>query len=282
MSGPAAAPAGGASTVPLAPPTPRDDWLTAGPIRFRFRVAGPAGTGADAMPLVLVHGLGVSSDYFARLQPLLAGRRPVYAVDLPGFGHTTRPRTILNGAGLARALRDWLDAAELKQIHLLGHSQGGQIVVEFTRSSPARVARLILAGTTIGRQGPGPVGRFFDLLRDVPREDLTLLPVVLPAYLRAGVPRIARTEALVNDDATDAALARLRLPTLIVRGDRDCVVDASAMHKLLAAAPHARYVEIPGAAHALHWSHAPALAGLVNDFLDREGAEASATMPGGA
>ena len=282
MSGPAVAPPRGTDALPPSSPAPRDDWLTVGPIRFRFRTASPLGAGADVTPLVLVHGLGVSSDYFARLQPLLAGRRPVYAVDLPGFGRTTRPRTILDGAGLAGALRDWLEAAGLARVHLLGHSQGGQIVVEFARSWPVRVARLILAGTTIGRHGPGPVGRFFDLLRDVPREDLTLLPVVLPAYLRAGVPRIARTEALVNDDATDAALARLRLPTLIVRGDRDCVVDASAMHKLLAAAPHARYVEIPGAAHALHWSHAPALAGLVNDFLDRDEAEGSAPVPGGA
>ena len=163
-------------------------WVEVGGLRCHFRVAGAGGGGAT--PLVLVHGVGVSSAYWARVQPLLAGRRPVYAVDLPGFGHSAKPRGILDSAGLAGALRDWLAALGLARVHLLGHSLAGQIVAEFARAHPARAGRVVPAAPTIGRRGPNLALRLLDLLRDIPREDPTLLPVVIPAYLRAGPRRI--------------------------------------------------------------------------------------------
>lgn len=241
-------------------------WLTVGRIRYHFRVAGEPG-GPRVTPLVLVHGLGVSSDYWARAQPLLAARRRVYAVDLPGFGRSACPARVLDSAGLAQALADWLAAMGLARAHLLGHSLGGQVVIEFARMYPQRVACLVLAAPTIGKCGPNLFFRALDLLRNVPREDLTLAPIACSAYWRAGLRRMVRTDLLVNDDDTIAAAAHLTQPLLIVRGTRDCVVDRSAIQQLLQVVPHASPVEIPGAAHALHWSHPRALAGVVNAFL---------------
>ncbi|MDP9372244.1 MAG: alpha/beta fold hydrolase, partial [Chloroflexota bacterium] len=243
-------------------------WVRVGNLRHHFRVAGPAG-GVGA-PLVLVHGVGVSGAYWARVQPLLAARRPVYAPDLPGFGHSAKPAAVLDSAGLAGAIRDWLDALSLARVHLLGHSLAAQVVAEFARAHPERVARLVLAAPTIGKRGPKLLRRTLDLLRDIPREDPTLLPVVCPAYLRAGPRRIWRTDLLTNDDDTVATVAALRRPLLIVRGSRDCVVDRAVVQQLLDAAPRACAVEIPGAAHGLHWSHPRALARVVNAFLDGE------------
>ena len=240
-------------------------WLTIGGQRYHFRVAGEPSEAE--IPLVLVHGLGVSSDYWARAQPLLAVQRRVYAVDLPGFGRSARPARVLNAVGLAQALAEWLAAMELARAHLLGHSLGGQVVVELARTHPQRVACLVLAAPTIGKCGPNLFCRALDLLRNVPREDLTLAPVVCPAYWRAGLRRMVRTDLLVNDDDTIASAAHLTQPLLIVRGTRDCVVDRSAIQQLLGSVPHASLVEIPGAAHALHWSHRRALAGVVNAFL---------------
>ena len=47
-------------------------------------------------PIILVHGLGVSSRYMRPLAELLAAERSVYMIDLPGFGRSEKPRRALN------------------------------------------------------------------------------------------------------------------------------------------------------------------------------------------
>ncbi|MCA1667898.1 MAG: alpha/beta fold hydrolase, partial [Thermomicrobia bacterium] len=180
-------------------PEPRRAWVTSGTTHYYYRVAGDAHV--EQLPLVLVHGLGVSSAYWAHLQPLLATHRPVYAPDLPGFGRTTRPRGILNTAALARALADWMNAVGLMRVHLLGHSLGGPVVAEFAHHYPERAARLILVGATIGTRGASAPYQTLGLLRDSVRESPSLFPVVMRDYWRAGLRRVIGTDiAAGNDD----------------------------------------------------------------------------------
>ncbi len=247
---------------------PRRCWVTSGTIRYHYRRAGDAD--ADRMPLVLVHGLGVSSAYWARLQPLLAARRPVYALDLPGFGHTTRPPTLLDTIAMGQAVADWMRAVGLPRAHLLGHSLGGPVVAEFTRQYPAQVARLILVGATIGTRGASAPHQTLALLRDSVRESPSLFPVVLRDYLRAGIRRVIGTDIAADNDDTIATVAHLSVPLLIVRGERDSVVPTGDTQQLLRAAPHAPFATIARAAHAVHWSQPNALAEVVNAFLDKE------------
>ncbi len=249
-------------------PAPRHAWATSGAIRFHYRVAGDAH--ADQLPLVLVHGLGVSSAYWARLQPLLALRRPVYAPDLPGFGRTTRPHGLLNTTALARALADWMRAIGLTQAHVLGHSLGGPVAAELAGHDPGRVSRLVLVGATIGTRGASAPHQTLGLLRDSIRESPSLFPVIMRDYRRAGIRRVIGTDIIANDDDTIATVARLTLPLLIVRGDRDAVVPPRDTQRLRTAAPHASFLRIERAAHAVHWSRPHALTAAVNAFLDTE------------
>jgi 2-hydroxy-6-oxonona-2,4-dienedioate hydrolase len=247
-------------------PAPIDRWLTCGGIRYHYRVAESAGT--CGAPLVLVHGLGVSSAYWRRVQPLLAARRPVYAVDLPGFGRTTRPPAVLDSIGQAQALADWLAALGLPRVHLMGHSAGGQVAASFAAAHPERVAGLILAASTIGRDSPKFLPHLPHLLRDLLRERPSLLPVLVADGLRAGPWFILRTDAAIIQDETLAAVSRVTAPLLVMRGTRDCIISAGETRRLLDAAPHASSVIIPGAAHVPQWSHPQAVAAAVNAFLD--------------
>jgi len=240
--------------------------VTSGNIRYHYRVAGDQGT--EQAPLVLVHGLGVSSAYWARLQPLLATRRCVYALDLPGFGHTTHPRGLLDTVALGSALGDWLRAVGLARVHLLGHSLGGPVAAEFTRQHPEHVSRLILVGATIGARGASAPHQTLGLLRDSVRESPSLLPIILRDYLRAGIRRVLGTDIAADHNDTIATVTQLTVPLLVVRGDRDVVVSMRDTRQLLAAAPHASFIAIDRAAHAVQWSQPQALAAVVNAFLD--------------
>ena len=116
---------------------------------FRFRVyssRGPSATeragrahyppATAPLPVVLVHGIGMSHRYFARLQALFARSRDVYALDLPGFGRFGRPRGPLPPERMAALIGDVLAKMGVLRAVLVGHSMGAQWVVELARQRP--------------------------------------------------------------------------------------------------------------------------------------------------
>jgi len=240
------------------------DWITVGGLRVFYRTAGTEQSGA--LPLVLIHGLGVSSDYWARVLPLLSVRRRVYALDLPGFGRTEDPDRIPTAAELARAVREWTEALGLPRIHIFAHSQGAQVASELADAHPTLVASLILAGATRGERDPNLAVLALRLLRDLPREEFSLFRVAAPAYLRAGLIRIISINHVLNHEDTILTLERVQIPTLILRGDRDPVVTPAAVAEMVATGC-ARAVTIPHAPHALHWSRPREVARLANAFI---------------
>lgn len=233
--------------------------------RVFYRAAEGAQPGA--LLLILIHGLGVSSAYWGRLLPWLADRRPVYALDLPGFGRSDDPAKALNSIQLARAVHDWQAALGIRRAHVLSHSQGAQVAAELAHAWPDTVASLTLVGATLGERDPPLPWMALRLLRDVPREDRTLLPVAARAYLHAGVRLMILTSHLLSHEDSVITLGHLAIPALIVRGERDPVVTARATDLLTDAIGEARQITIPDAPHGLHWGHAFALSRLVNPFL---------------
>ncbi len=231
------------------------------------RAAAPEGA-PPALPLVLVHGLGVSSRYMVRLAKVLAAGRPVYAPDLPGFGRSGTPRRPLDVHGQAEFLAAWMPAAGLERAALLGHSLGTQVVADLAFHHPRLAERLILAAPTIDDAGRSVPRELLRLLRDVPREPFSLAPLVTRDYLRAGLGRVLRTLRYALADRIELKLPALNLPVLVVRGTRDPVVSERWTEKVCRLLPQGRLAVLPRAAHALHFSHPRELAGLLRPFLD--------------
>lgn len=230
-----------------------------------YRTAGEERAGR--LPLILIHGLGVSSAYWGRLLPWLADDRPVYALDLPGFGRSEDPAIVLNSIQLAYGVHAWQMALGLDRAHVLAHSQGAQVAAELADAWPDTVASLTLVGATLGERDPPLPRMALRLLRTAPREDRTLLPVVARAYLRSGLRLMVLTNLLMSHEDSVVTLGHLALPTLIVRGERDPVVTERAADVLTNAITEARRIIIPGAPHGVHWSHAFELSRIVNPFL---------------
>ncbi|XP_022903322.1 (Lyso)-N-acylphosphatidylethanolamine lipase-like isoform X2 [Onthophagus taurus] len=100
-------------------------------------------------PLVLLHGLGSGVALWCLNLDTLAASRPVYAVDLLGFGRSSRPR-FSNDAleaekQMVKAVEEWRKEMKLEGFVLLGHSMGGFLATSYAISFPHRVKHLILA-----------------------------------------------------------------------------------------------------------------------------------------
>src|SRR5918992_4506038 len=102
-------------------------WVVADRVTVHAMVSGSPRM-ADARPLVLVHGLGLSHRYMMPVAEELARDYHVYVPDLPGFGDSGHPRRTLTLPELADGLAAWMRAVGLSRVPLLGNSQGCQII----------------------------------------------------------------------------------------------------------------------------------------------------------
>ena len=84
----------------------------------------------DRLPVILVHGLGMSSRYMIPLAQHLAPHVRVYAPDLPGFGSSDKPREVLTVRELADALAAWMRAIGVERAVFIGNSLGCEVLVE--------------------------------------------------------------------------------------------------------------------------------------------------------
>lgn len=211
----------------------------------------PWGTRPGASPLVLVHGLAISSRYFVPLLHACAGAGiPAVAPDLPGIGATPRRGGTGDVAGMTRVLARWIGARGFGPVPALGNSLGAQVAVELAAVRPDLVPALVLVGPTVDpgrRSGTGQLGA---LLRDVPREHPSLPPAVVAETLHTD-PRLLRDRsrsALAHPVADRLAAAGAR--TLVIRGTDDPLV-SPAWARHLAELSAGELVTVPGG-HAVH------------------------------
>jgi triacylglycerol lipase len=108
--------------------------------------------GGRGEPLVLVHGIGADKDHFAPIAPYLRGLGRIVALDLPGFGDSTKTADADYSIEMqVERLGQFLDALELPRVHLGGSSLGGAIVLAFALRHPERVQSLwLLAPAGVG------------------------------------------------------------------------------------------------------------------------------------
>jgi haloalkane dehalogenase len=135
-------------------------------------------------PVVLMHGIPVSSFLYRKVLPLLAerGLRGV-AFDLPGLGLAEKPEAFdYTWSGLGRWTGEAVDALGIDVCHLVLHDIGGPIGLEWALSNQERIASLTVLDTLLD------VGHF----RRVWTMDLAAPPVLGPLWVASVRPPVAR------------------------------------------------------------------------------------------
>ncbi len=122
--------------------------------QLHVRTAFPTTGGFDEqVTLFCLHGSHGSSRAFARLLPLIADVRSVYAPDLPGWGESDpSPNGTIGEA--AEAVSDLAADLRLRQIDLLGIQSGAAAALELAAAKPELVRRLVLVGIPIADRLP--------------------------------------------------------------------------------------------------------------------------------
>jgi pimeloyl-ACP methyl ester carboxylesterase len=240
--------------------------------------------------VLLLHGYASNAQAWRAAMGRLDGRFRMVAVDLPGFGWSTRyPTHPLTGDAYAERLVGVLDALGWARAHIVGQSWGGGLAQRLAAAHPERVERLVLVATVdpsrtlwLGTAGLRLGIRFPFLARiAVARAQRVAARAagVRPRQLaRAYVEplRLAGTAAFLDRFVAEHAtsshldLARIASPTLVIGPLEDRVVLPEVTRSVAARITGSRYVPLPGVGHSVA-SEAPDLvADLIAGFLGEE------------
>jgi len=217
--------------------------------------------------VVLVPGLVIASRYMVPTALELAPVCRVYAVDLPGYGKSAKPSTVLGISELADALSMWMEAVGLVKAHLVANSFGCQILAEFALRHPDQIDRLVLQGPTIDRAARSLWRQICRLVRNSARESPGLGRIMLQDYASAGVRRIRATISMALEDRIEEKLPQIKAPTLVVRGEKDPLVPQPWAEEVTRLLPRGELKVLPKVGHTIDYTAPREFVAVMNPFL---------------
>jgi pimeloyl-ACP methyl ester carboxylesterase len=216
----------------------------------------------DGQPFLLLHG-GGGPDTVTGFGELFAKTHDVAVIvpTHPGFGGTARPDALASIRDLAALYVALIGRLELEDVTVIGNSIGGWIAAEMALLAPPRVSGAILVDA-VGIEVPGhPIADFFSLTLDQVftlsfhnpepfRIDPATLPPAAQAIAAGNRAALATYAGAAMSDPTLAGrLAHLELPTLVLWGDSDQIVDPDYGRAYAAAIPLARFQLLKDTGH---------------------------------
>jgi pimeloyl-ACP methyl ester carboxylesterase len=250
------------------------------------------GSGA---PVILIHGFFFDTYIWNRNIDALAEKFTVYALDLWGFGYSSREPLDYGYPLYTRQLDLFLDALGIQSASMIGQSLGGGIITDYTVSNRSRVSRVVLVDAAgmpnpmsiMGRISSLPgIGEVMYALRGDFTRRLTLANTFI------------HNKEIITDDFFENAtqfhkiensndvmliitrrdfsgtllpkiekLADMDVPTLIIWGREDRVIPLPTGRKMHEILNSARFRLIDHAGHCPNIDQPDEFNGLVLDFM---------------
>lgn len=261
------------------------------------------GEGPDVL---LLHGLGsAKSSFFELASALAAAGYRVHALDLPGFGGSSKPlRAPYSASWFAEAVLGAMDAQAIDRAHVVGNSMGGRVALELALRRPERVRSVVGLAPAVAfvKRGFHPLVRvlrpelsvvapramprriveaqFWSMFADPSRIDPAVADVAVDEFVRIyrtpgarlaffSAARHLYLDAPFGPNGFYRRLSALRPPALFVWGTHDQLIPAAFKRHVAEWLPSAEQLVLDDCGHAPQVERAEQAAGLVRRFLAR-------------
>ena len=244
--------------------------ISFGPVRLangvnlNVAMQGPASGPA----LLMLHGYSDSWFSFSRVLPLLPPEIRVVVPDLRGHGDSERPLLGYRVTDFANDVVQLMDALQIPQAVLVGHSMGSFVARKVYELAPSRIARLVLVGAGANTQAKifaelsAEVNALGDPVDEAFVRSFQMSTVCAPVpepFMAAVVANSRRMPARIWKAALQGMiddpvhLVRPEVRTLVLGGREDAIFSATEQMVLARQFPRGELHLIDGIGHTLHW-----------------------------
>lgn len=280
------------------PPLLRIHDVPVGKLSISTLTMGPEG-GRD---VILIHGLGATkASLFDAAAGLAAEGYRVHAIDLPGFGGSSKRVAPYGAQYFTRVVLGVMDALEIGCAHFVGNSMGGRVSLEIAMQHPERVGALALLCPAVAfvRRELAPVVRvlrpefgmlphsfgrrtieaqFWGMFADRDQVDPVLGDVVVDEFERiyrnpgARYAFLASARSLYLDKPFGAGgfysrLAQLEAPAMFVWGTHDRLIPVGFRRHVEQWLPTAEQITLEGCGHVPQVERPEQTNGLIRRFF---------------
>ncbi|MBI4786109.1 MAG: alpha/beta hydrolase [Chloroflexi bacterium] len=254
--------------------------------------------GNHGAPVILIHGLMSSTHEWAKNMDALAAIHRVWAIDLVGFGFSSRVTAPTYSLKYyARSVQEFLDAQGIARANLVGHSLGGAVALQFAHDYAAHVEKLVLIDSAAYIFGWFRAARLAARVPHLPRAVCRMMlsnprvhrsalrnalgdPVRLDEGMLAARMRASRVKGtldallamMASPHASDLpeGLNAIAAPALVLWGDKDLVLPLRHGERLARDLPNAELIILEGAGHVPNEEFPDVVNTLMLDFLNKE------------
>ncbi|MGD1897893.1 MAG: alpha/beta fold hydrolase [Phormidesmis sp.] len=275
-------------------------------IRYTHLVSSQASSQnvQNETPLLLIHGVGSSLEQWRENLTEFAKERPVYALDLLGFGGSQKVSTALSTGLWVEQVADFCETFFRRPILLIGHSLGALVALQMATTHPDQVSQLIMLTLPAARQeiggsaakiGAVVEGWFASPLLIRPLFQLVRQPWLIRSALRA----IAQKPEKVDDDLVNSfvrptrdrnaarmfcylvksrtadtfspltrdLIPQLQMPALLLWGKCDRIIPITWGRYVNTLSHHITFVEVEQAGHFFYDELATDMHDLIDQWL---------------
>lgn len=240
-------------------------------------------------PVCLVHGVGMRQQVWAPQVQALAKDFQVITCDMPGHGQSDVPPEGVQLAYYADRLRELLDHLGIERAHVVGHSMGALVTLEFALNCPQRCLRVaalnavfcrtaeqsaavIQRADSLGTKGieatlDTTLARWFD---PASAAHIQQMASQVRGFLSGiNLDGYRRTYALFarSDRAHETRLQQLQVPALFLTGELDTNSQPHMSQAMAQLAPQGIADTLPDARHMMPLTHASEVNVRLRAFL---------------
>jgi len=221
--------------------------------------------GQNGKPVVLIHGFGLNRNIWKEMASNYLSQQRVILPDVRGHGESEAPEGAYPMSLIAEDIRALLDFLKIEEAAICGHSMGGYITLAFAERYPERLSGLGLITTRAEADSAENRADRFNMVEKVRENGAIILDESLAPKLTKDENVLHQIHEILSNtnpvgiigvlqgmaerpDRRDL-LPRIRVPSLVVAGDQDQIIDVEDARQMALAFPNGRFHLVSGAGH---------------------------------